>query len=289
MRPVVSLLVVCLALTSVGQGHAQGIDRCEELYVDASFDAARRCVDTALGDLAEQPGAIRDAYALLAATELAAEREPAARRAVEVALAIDPGFAPANPLLRAPRVLSLFREVGSRSRSGIPPRAIFPESATLASAREVRVTARVQGVVPPLEVAVRHRVLGRDGRGALRESTLVAVDAGAGTMAATIRPPAEATSVETELVVQTPDRVPVLRVPGPTLTRAAPPPPDRPGPRARPSSTAAPAPAAPPSADTEPGVDGGIVAVWSTLGVVTALVTVLIATDQIEPLIRIRL
>jgi hypothetical protein len=208
-----------------------------------------------------------------------------------VALAIDPGFEPDDPLLRAPRVLALFRDMNAEASTGGAPRGVFPVLPVRGDGREVRLTVRVQGVHPPLKLTLRHRARGPAGPGDWRERALVAVDGAPGTFGVTIHPPAEATSTETEFLVQTPDRVPILRVAGPNLTRESPrsaPPAPR---RALPRTLAAPSPLAPTAV---PPVDGDSSAVWlwSTVGAVGLLavvITALVAAGEIEPLFRIQL
>lgn len=299
MRTGPTSIVLLAATLSAPAARADGIERCQELYVEAAFDAARRCVAAELEGLAEQPDAIRDAYALLAATELAAERAPAARRAVQIALAIDPAFAPADPVLRAPRVLSLFREVGAAERRGGEPRGVFPEPTLENDGSEVRVRARVRGVAPPLEVSLRHHVRRGQAPAATAESALVPTGAD-GTLGTTLRPPLAATSIETEFVVQTPDHVPVLTVRGPTLQRA-PPPSASPSPRNALASAIArraqvrgehrDARDEHGDEDDRDGSTGVLVAgVVAGVGVVTAIVvTLLVASGDMQPLFRIQL
>src|SRR5688572_28265097 len=91
-------LGAALALVAPGQAWAEGLEDCEALYLEAAFDATRRCLAAEMARSEERPTALRDAYALLAATELAAEREAEARHAVDVARAIDPAFQPTDPM-----------------------------------------------------------------------------------------------------------------------------------------------------------------------------------------------
>lgn len=291
-RPVSTLLVALLVLGSAPEARADGVERCQELYVDAAFDAARRCVATELAGLGGRPSAIRDAYALLAATELADEHEVAARRAVAVALAVHPGFEPEDPVLRAPRILALFQDVSAEIPGGDATRGIFPVLPVRADSRQVRLTARVQGVHPPLTLALRHRTHGPSGSSDWHESRLSAAEGPAGLFGATIRPPVDATSTETEFLVQTPDGVPVLRVAGPNLTREAP----RAAPPATPRRPVRRTLPAPPlvARTAEPRADGdaGNVWLWSAVGaagLVTVVITALMTTGEMQPLFRIQL
>ncbi|MBI2894951.1 MAG: hypothetical protein HYY06_15460 [Deltaproteobacteria bacterium] len=128
---------------------------CKEHYLAARFDAARRCFTRALSQLEEQPAALCEAYTFIAATELGEEDPIAARRAIDVALAIDPSYDPADPLLGSPRVRELIDQARPEGESGRP--SLVASDPDVGAEGAVLFSVRAQKVRPPLTVHLRYR------------------------------------------------------------------------------------------------------------------------------------
>jgi hypothetical protein len=199
--------IVCLAGTALATpATADPLTPCKDHYVAARFDSARRCIERALLELSEQPAALCDAYAFLAAAQLADEDEDAARRAMDTALAIDPSYDPVDPLLRAPRVRDLLAAARPAGRAGRP--VVLPEEPDTQGESVLVFSARTPDVHDPLSVRLRYRFGGRAWRDALLHESSVAL----GTRVVAVPRQEGSRRVEYLFALETPDRAVVARV-----------------------------------------------------------------------------
>lgn len=199
--------VVCIALAlPASRAGAEPLTPCKDHYVAARFDATRRCIERALLELAEQPAALCDAYAFLAAAQLADEDEEAARRAMDIALAIDPTYDPVDPLLSAPRVRDLLAAARRPGRTTQP--VVLPEEPDTEGESVLVFSARTPDVHDPLSVRLRYRFGERPWRDALLHESSVA----RGTRVVAVPRPEGSRRVEYTFALETPDRAIVARV-----------------------------------------------------------------------------
>lgn len=204
-RPV-ALLALAAALVASLPAAADPLAACKEHYVAARFDAARRCIDRAFRELTEQPAALCDAYAFLAAAQLADEDEDAARRAIDVALAIDPTYDPVDPILRSPRVQDLLAAARPRGHAGRP--VVLPEEPDAQGESVIVFAARTPDVHDPLAVRLRYRY----GQRAWQDAALHESSAVQGTRLVAVPRPDDARRVEYLFALETPDRAVVARI-----------------------------------------------------------------------------
>lgn len=204
-RALAALLGVTLGALSAPAA-ADPLTPCKDHYVAARFDAARRCIERALVELAEQPSALCDAYAFLAAAQLADEDDDAARRAIDVALSIDPTYDPVDPLLRAPRVRDLLAAARPTGRPGRP--VVLPEEPDTEGESVIVFAARTPDVRDPLSVRLRYRF----GTRSWRDATLHESSAAQGTRIVAVPRLEGARRVEYLFALETPDHGIVARV-----------------------------------------------------------------------------
>lgn len=197
---------VLAASLAAAPASAEPLTACKEHYVAARFDAARRCIEHAIVDLAEQPAALCDAYAFLAAAQLADEDEDAARRAMDVALAIDPTYDPTDPVLRAPRVRDLLAAARPAGRVGRP--VVLPQEPDTEGDSVVVFSARTPDVHDPLSVRLRYRF----GSRSWRDTMLHESSAAPGTRVVAVPRPEGSRRVEYGFDLETPERAIVARV-----------------------------------------------------------------------------
>lgn len=199
--------ILCLAGAVLpAAAAADPLTPCKDHYVAARFDAARRCIERALLELSEQPAALCDAYAFLAAAQLADEDEDAARRAMDTALAIDPTYDPVDPLLRAPRVRDLLAGARPTGRPGRP--VVLPEEPDAEGESVLVFSARTPDVHDPLSVRLRYRFGGRAWRDALLHESSVARS----TRVVAVPRPEGSRRVEYLFALETPDHAVVARI-----------------------------------------------------------------------------
>lgn len=199
-------LALAAALGTALPAAADPLTACKEHYVAARFDAMRRCIDRAFPELAEQPAALCDAYAFLAAAQLADEDEDAARRAIDVSLAIDPTYDPTDPILRAPRVQDLLSAARPRGRVGRP--VVLPEEPDTQGQSVIVFSARTPDVHDPLAVRLRYRF----GERAWQDASLHESSAVPGTRMVAVPRPENARRVSYLLALETPDGAVVARL-----------------------------------------------------------------------------
>ena len=186
------------------------LSACKDSYVEARFDEAERCIARALPDLAELPSLLCDAYAFRAAARLAADDETGARRAMEVALAIDPAYDPEDPLLRAPRVQDLLAAARPGGRGARP--VVLPEEPERRGSGVV-FSARAPAVRAPLAVQLDYAFrLDSDRLGDRRRAELLEGSAARDVRRVAVRRPARAREVVYWFTLETPDGIAVTRV-----------------------------------------------------------------------------
>jgi hypothetical protein len=199
-------LLAVLAVLPPAIARADPLTACKDHYVAARFEATRRCIERALPELTEQPAALCDAYAFLAAAQLADEDEDAARRAMDTALAIDPTYDPVDPILSAPRVRDLLAAARPSGRTGRP--VVLPAEPDQEGESVLVFSARTPDVHDPLSLRLRYRF----GTRSWRESLLHESSVARGTRVVAVPRPEGTRRVEYLFSLETPERAIVARV-----------------------------------------------------------------------------